>query len=148
VAFKHPPSGKVLVMQAPFEIEKLEWIMMNYVIVGFNCFKYDTPLIWASVFHQSTRILKSISNDLIYGRMWRDEVAHRYQFHLPRTKMIDLIEVCPLRGSLKLYGARLHAPRIQDVPWADQQELEEWQIPITVDYCVNDLDNTQLLLEN
>ncbi|HEY6022497.1 MAG TPA: hypothetical protein VIY48_22325, partial [Candidatus Paceibacterota bacterium] len=61
---------------------------------------------------------------------------------------IDLIEVCPLRGSLKLYGARLHAKRIQDVPWADQYKLEDWQIPITVDYCVNDLDNTELLLKN
>jgi len=59
-----------------------------------------------------------------------------------------LIEVCPLKGSLKLYGGRLHAKRIQDLPWSDANYLEDWQIPITKDYCVNDLDTTELLMDN
>ncbi len=146
IAFKHLDSGHVLPMVAPFEIQKLEWILRNYVVIGFNSFKYDLPLAWASMVHDC-QTLKWISNVLISGT-WRDQVARQYGFPIHRTRQIDLIEVCPLRGSLKLYGARLNAKRIQDVPWADQQKLEDWQIPITIDYCINDLDNTELVYRN
>ncbi len=146
IAFKHLGSGHILPMTIPFEIQKLEWILQNYVVIGFNSFKYDLPLAWASTFHDNIT-LKWISNILISGT-WRDQVARQFGFTIPRTRHIDLIEVCPLRGSLKLYGARLHAKRIQDVPWVDVQELEDWQIPITIDYCINDLDNTELLFNN
>jgi hypothetical protein len=147
VAFKHLLTGHVLTMTLPFEQNKLAWILKNYITVGFNSFRYDLPLTWCAIEHQDSKVLKWLSNELFAG-LWRDEAARRFNFDLPRTGHVDLIEVCPLRGSLKLYGARLHAKRIQDVPWANQQKLEDWQIPITIDYCVNDLDNTELLFNN
>lgn len=148
VAFKHVNSQHVLTMQLPFDIDKMIWILENYTVVGFNSFKYDWPLLCGSFVHHDTDTLKMMSTELIHG-MWGTEVARRYGFELIKPRRhIDLIEVCPLRGSLKLYGARLHAKRIQDVPWADQYKLEDWQIPVTVDYCINDLDNTELLFKN
>lgn len=147
IAFKHIKTGHVLTLTMPFDTNMLDWILRNYIVIGFNSFKYDLPLAWASVYHQDGQKLKYLSNDLIQG-MWRDEASRQYRFELPHTKQIDLIEVCPLRGSLKLYAARLHSKRILDLPWVDQQTLEDWQVPITIDYCINDLDNTQMLFEN
>lgn len=147
IAFKSLANGHVLTMTAPFEPKKLRWIFDNYTVIGFNSFKYDMPLAWGSMKYQLPTILKQISNDLINGA-WRDQISWQYGFKIERTSHIDLIEVCPLRGSLKLYGGRLHSKRIQDLPWADEQTLEDWQIPITIDYCVNDLDTTELLFNN
>jgi hypothetical protein len=59
-----------------------------------------------------------------------------------------LIEVCPLKGSLKLYGARLHAPRIQDLPFVHDKILSQSEIDVVRDYCINDLNTTKLLYNN
>lgn len=142
IAFKDVISNKVLMFElgVSFDTFKLEWVLRNYTLVGFNSLKYDMPLAWLSLTTQDPKRLKAASNDLIAGQT--------YKFKVQPTQHIDLIEVCPLRGSLKLYGARLHAARIQDIPWGAEPALEDWQIPITRNYCVNDLDITKLLLQN
>ena len=101
---------------------------------------------WITATGKASKVV--IKQPTIRSNVRPDEVLRKYDIRIQPTKHIDLIEVCPLHGSLKLYGARLHAKRIQDVPWANQQALEDWQIPITQDYCINDLDMTELLFNN
>lgn len=147
IAFKHIATGKVVLFEAPFDEEKLRWLVSHYTCIGFSSFRYDMPMLWLSYVNQDTHVLKKASDDLISG-LRISEVQSRYRFRSYPTNHIDLIEVCPLVGSLKLYGARLHADRIQDIPWANEQYLNDWQIPVTRDYCINDLDTTGLLYSN
>jgi hypothetical protein len=55
---------------------------------------------------------------------------------------IDLIEVCPLQASLKIYGGRLHVPKMQDLPFPHDMPLSADQIAIVRHYCINDLTTT------
>lgn len=147
-AFKHIKSQHVLTFQHPLDLEKLSWVLQNYTIVGFNSLKYDLPLLAYALQGATTQNLKFLSNDLIKGLYFK-QACQKYNFQIPQTKHIDLIEVCPGHGSLKLYGARLHAKRIQDVPWAAEQALLAEQVGPTIDYCVNaDLPATELVFNN
>jgi len=72
-------------------------------------------------------------------------VLRTYKVRKLKCNHIDLIEVAPLRASLKIYGGRLHAPRMQDLPFAPDTTLSPEQIAIVRWYCVNDLTNTAFL---
>lgn len=139
VAFRSVTTGKVILFTDDLDVEKLEWIVRNYILVGFNSLSYDMPLLWVAIRGATTEALKKRSNEL---------VSAQNRVNVPRTHHIDLIEVCPGHGGLKLYMARLHAPRIQDLPFDHNTALEEWQKPLVVDYCINnDLVGTQMLYE-
>ena len=58
---------------------------------------------------------------------------------------IDLIEVAPLSASLKIYGGRLHSPKMQDLPIAPDAIIREEDLPDMRKYCGNDLDVTERL---
>lgn len=131
-----------------FNPRQLSWVLHNYTIVGFNYIKYDLQMIWLAYHYQNTENLKAASNDLIFYGMWYQELQSKYNFRTFPTKYVDLIEVCPLQGSLKTYGARLHAKRIQDLPFHHDAVLTSEEIEIVKDYCINDLDTTELLMNN
>lgn len=128
-----------------FNPQFLSWLMHNYRTVGFNSITFDLLIIWLAYHTQDTSILKDAANDLILRGMREWELKKNYQFQTFKTNHIDLIEVAPLRGSLKLYGARLHSPRIQDLPFPDDMELTEAQMEIVRNYNYNDLDVTEQL---
>jgi len=128
-----------------FNAKFLSWVMWNYRTVGFNSINYDLLIIWLAYATQNTNRLKDASNDLILRGMRPKELKKEYGFFTYKTPHIDLIEVAPLRGSLKLYGARLHSPRIQDLPIPDDKELTGDEIEIVKQYNYNDLDVTEQL---
>lgn len=148
VAFRHIQSGKIIKLIPPFDPRKLSYTLHSYNCIGFNSIKYDLPLLWAAYKNQNTKFLKQFSNDLVSGN-WYQEVCKQHGVVIYPTPNIDLIEVCPLRGSLKLYGARLHTKRIQELPYEHTKELNEQEKLIVADYCINsDLPATELLYNN
>ena len=147
IAFKDVKTNKIITFEPPFNSRKLSWIMHNYRTVGFNSISYDLLMIWCSYDNQDTNVLQQLSQNIIYGAMRKKELLDKYNFVIYPTKHIDLIEVCPLKGSLKLYGARLHSPRIQDLPFDVSADLPLEQIPVVRDYCINDLDETHRLFD-
>lgn len=151
IAWKCVKTNKIITMDIGdtdnFNPRKLAWIMQSYRIVGFNFLKYDNPIVWFSYYNQDPELIQGVSRQLIYGERRPNEIAKENNFEIPKTRIIDLIEVCPLKGSLKLYGARIHAPRIQDVPFSVYEPLPLDKIPIVKDYCINDLDETHRLME-
>lgn len=151
IAFKCVNTGKIIRLESGEELSfnprMLSWILHNYMTVGFNSIKYDIPMLWASYKDQNPAWLQDISRSIIFHDQYPATVAHEYDFKIHDTNHIDLIEVCPLKGSLKLYGARLHSPRIQDLPFPIDIPLKPEQIPIVRDYCVNDLDETEELFK-
>ena len=59
---------------------------------------------------------------------------------------IDLMEVAPLKASLKIYGGRLHVPKMQELPFHPDLVLTPDQITCVRWYCINsDLTATAFL---
>lgn len=145
IGFKCLKTGKYLTLESPFNERKLSWIMHNYCCVGFNNIKFDNPVLWLSYKTQDIPTLQRLSSALINEGLWHQEAQKVFQFKIYETKIIDTIEVAPLKGSLKLYMARLHAPRIQELPFPIDVNLTDEQKKIAKHYNFNDLDGTELL---
>lgn len=141
-------NGKYLALEAPFNERLLSWIMHNYRTVGFNSIKYDLAIIWYSYLTQDCRDLQQLSNALIFENLFPAQAAKDFGFQIHKTSHVDLIAVAPLVGSLKLYGARLHAKRIQDLPYPIDIDLTDEQKTVVKNYNINDLDSTELMMNN
>lgn len=147
VGFQHQ-SG-IIDLRWPFDCDKLLWLMHNFRTVGFYSNRFDLPMIFYAATGASQEELFKATQDLIHNSTWPAEFAQERNFTLPTVNSIDLLPVAPLTGSLKLYAARLHAKRIQDLPFDPGTALTLEQIEIVADYCLNsDLPATRLLWDN
>ena len=113
------------------EIQQLVGIFVNCVGVGFNSIKYDVPMLSLALGGCTTEQIFTASSKLINDDIpWKEirrELPHREPPFLPQQH-IDLREVAPLHGSLKVYSGRLHCPRIQDLPFPPDTPLTREQI--------------------
>lgn len=138
IAFKHLGSQAYFYEEYPFNIERLNYILFKFRIIGFNFKPYDLHIIRAALRGDSLESLKTLSDDIILRGEYRKPAF------VPINN-IDLIEVAPLQGSLKLYAARLHCQTLQEMPVDPHSELTEQEKINTRNYCFNDLDCTELL---
>ena len=149
VAFTSLVSGKVIYFERTpehdFDEGKLWWVVQNFCLCGFNSRTYDLIILALALAGKNNAQLKSATNDLIVNKMRPSDVLRNFKVKALKVNHIDLIEVAPLRASLKIYGGRLHAPRMQDLPFAPEVILSEPQIAIVRWYCINDLTNTAIL---
>lgn len=150
--FKHRASGKVVFIESTpdghLDTDKLEWILRNFTIVGFNSTGYDLPITSIALAGLSLYDMKEASNRIIQGQEpWRD-VLKSYRVKCIEIDHMDLIEVAPLRASLKIYGGRMHTKQMQDLPFHPDINLSLDQKIITRYYCIaKDLPSTMLLRE-
>lgn len=150
--FTHRATGRIAYIESTNEgdldIEKLEWILRNFTIVGFNSTGYDVPITSMALACRSLYDMKEASNRIIqYQEPWR-EVLKSYKVKCLELDHIDLIEVAPLRASLKIYGGRMHTRQMQDLPFHPDKNLSNDQKIITRYYCLaKDLPSTMLLRE-
>lgn len=144
-------TGKFIQLEADeyktFNPQFLSWLMHNYRTVGFNSIYFDLLIIWLAYHTQHIETLKQAANDIILGGVRDWQLQKDYNFKTFKTDHIDLIEVAPLSGSLKLYMARLHCPRIQELPYPDTKWLEEHEKEEVKQYNCNDLDGTEALFD-
>jgi hypothetical protein len=132
-----------------YDLQKLEWIVRNFTLVGFNSYGFDLPLTAMALARCSCEDIKTAANRIIVEE-WRPQDVLK-QFKVARLKNIDhidLIEVAPLQASLKIYGGRLHAPRMQDLPFHPETRLSPEQAQIVRWYNVNDLTQTGFLYQS
>ncbi len=164
IMFRCPQTRKVILFEdtpeSTFNREKLKYVIDKFEIVGFFSAHYDVPMVYSSLMFADSSKLKEITNYIIekkyddYGREIKirpEDVYERYNipvFMLPRLNHIDIKEVCPLDGSLKIYGARLHSRRLQSLPYHPDMHLSRDEATITRHYCGNDCDVTILLWDN
>lgn len=151
-AFKHYKTGLVATFELyhgtpVFDYQKLLWIMHNFCLVGFNSSKFDLPLIGLALQGGSIEQLEEATEKIIkFGAMPRD-IEEFYKFKSGSYNHVDLIEVAPLSASLKAYGGRLHAARLQDLPYDPAKPITPEEAHKVKLYCINDLDLTALLLK-
>jgi len=169
VGFIHPVTKIVrqyeLFEGQPLNHREIVSIMREFTLVGFNSIDYDTPMLTyallAAIDIEKGKIttsealanLKRLSDHIIMGglRSWQTE--QEYGFKIPAfVDQIDLMEPVPgVQISLKLYGARLHSKRLQDLPYGPHERvfLAEDGFPHAEDrraniltYNANDLHTT------
>jgi DNA polymerase elongation subunit (family B) len=115
------------------------------VSVGFNSANYDLPIISAALRGASNEKLKALSDSIISeGTPW-----WKLGIKIPKTwDHIDIIQLAIGQSSLKIYGGRIHAPRLQDLPIAPDASITPAQRELLRNYCENDLDLTERLYQH
>lgn len=114
--------------------------------VGFNCRGFDNVVVAAWCAGRSEPEIKRIADDLINNRLAPWAALRKYGLRDHITDYIDLIEVAPSFVGLKAYGARMHMPRLLDMPLAHDADLPAGQEPLLAEYCRNDVETTAQLL--
>jgi len=151
VAFKCLSTGKYVAFERSpdfdFNPDALSWVLWRFCIVGFNSRNYDLPIISLALKGATCEELKQATDFIIKFNNTPWAFEKQYGLKIQKYNHIDIIEVAPLQGSLKLYAGRLHCKTMQDLPLPPEHVLTKEDADILRPYCCNDLDNTQLLFE-
>ena len=153
VVFTNLVTGKIALVEMgdglpPLDTRKLRWMLETYTCVTFNGINYDIPMCEMAVAGLSCSQLKKCSDMIIVEEMRGQDVRRKHaKGGNLKVDHIDLIEVAPLFASLKGYAGRMHAKKMQDLPFHPATILSPHQIAIVRWYCVNDTHNTALLRE-
>lgn len=123
--------------------QELTTALKSYRIVTFNGLHYDMPLVTLALGGASNARLKEASDAIIvYGvKSWDIAEVPKWINH------VDLIEVAPGQGSLKMYGGKMHSRTLQDLPFDPASVVTEEMRQTLRQYCKNDLRTTRDLLE-
>lgn len=140
IYFELDDTGKV------FDRDKLRWVVENFTIIGFNSIGYDIIITTLAIAGKSNAVLKNATNQIIQMRVRGHEILRACKVKkLQDIDHIDVMEVAPLTASLKIYSGRLHARRMQDLPFKHDTKLNADQKIIVLWYNINDLRNTALM---
>jgi hypothetical protein len=132
------------------DAERLRKIMYceHFTFISFNGMSYDMPMIFKALTGVGNIELKR-ANDLIIKsglKYWESEKA--LGIKIPYIDHIDLIEPNPsVRQSQKTLAGRLHAPKMQDLPYDPDHCLTHEQMDQTIAYCWNDIEVLKLLYD-
>lgn len=150
MAFKSIELGKVVYFELgaghTFDVRKARWVIENFCQVGFNSIGYDACIMTLAVNGAPNEALFDATEGIILREERPADILRRHKCKKIQFDHIDLIEVAPLRASLKIYGGRVHTKRMQDLPFRPGLVLTLDQIAIVRWYCLNDLASTQDLL--
>lgn len=154
ISFMCVETNQVIVLEdtpeSKFDRRKLAFIIKNAKLVSFNGRKYDVPMMTLAYFGADAKTLKEASDKLVdkddsdfqYGIK---DFINDYGVKPLECDHIDLFDVTPLKASLKLYAARLHCERMQELPFPPDLHLSPQQARAVRFYNVNDLRNTALV---
>ena len=132
-----------------FDIKSVKSLMNTCTTISFNGNSFDLGIIYAALSGWSNQNIKKLCDDVIKSNLASWQIFKRYDIRIPANwDHIDIIEVAPGQSSLKIYGARLHAPTVQDLPIEPDAKITPEQRKELRDYCVNDLQTTWLLYKS
>ena len=117
--------------------------------ISFNGLAYDSWVIQAYRKGFDNHKIFRVSSYLINGdQLAQWTVAEHFGLENPDYRHVDIAPVAPSIASLKLYGGRLDAPKLQDLPFDPEQPVSEQLVTDSYTYCLNDLDLTERLFIN
>lgn len=154
IGFQCIETGKYVIFEnspdSVIQLDKLQWVLENFRLIGFNSYVYDMPMALLALRGYNAEMLKYYTNRLIRkgpdGKNERVDWKEEFNLREPKWNHIDLFNVCPLQGSLKKYAARLHAKRIQDLPYDVQKALTRDEADLVRNYCLgSDIPATGLI---
>ena len=120
--------------------------LLQKITIGFNSLNYDLSMILLAIKGHNVGQLKTFSDEIICGKKLGWQFARDHDLDIKSPYHIDLIQVAAgVMIGLKLYGARLHVQKIQDLPYPPDSLLTDKQMDHVRDYCAIDLDDTEQL---
>lgn len=139
-------TGEVfqLTPDSPLDIEGLRRTLSRYTLVSFNGIHYDIPIISLALQGHDNATLKAANDAIIVGNKRPWEITRDL---LEWCDHIDMIEVAPGQASLKMYGAKMHSRKLQDLPIAPDASIAWYQRVLLREYCDNDLRTTRELYD-
>lgn len=114
--------------------------------IGFNSKSFDNIVVAAFCQGRTEIEIKRIADDIITNRLAPWVAMRKFGLREVVIDDVDLIEVAPSFVGLKAYGARMHMPRLQDMPIAHDAVISAEQEPTLLEYCHNDVETTVELL--
>ncbi len=149
VVFRSVENGKITYLEMteghPLDCAKLSWLMASFTLISFNGISYDAPIAAVAAAGKTNLQLQWATEEIIVRNERAQDVLKKLKVKKFKLDHIDLIEVAPLRASLKIYAGRLHCKKMQDLPFKPGTVLSSDQMAIVRWYCVNDCANTTLL---
>lgn len=130
----------------PLDVDSVKKVLDKYEVITFNGNNYDIPMLRYAMTGANNSRLKSASNDLIDNKLTAWNFEQKYNLPELIINHIDIIEVCPLKANLKIYGGRLHSKELQDLPYEPNQVLTMSQKIEVKTYCGKDLKSTLVIL--
>ena len=133
-----------LTPNSSLDINGLRRTLSRYTLVSFNGNSYDVPIVSLALQGHDNATLKAANDAIIVGNKRPWEITRDL---LEWCDHIDMIEVAPGQASLKMYMAKQHSRKLQDIPF-DPSAVFGWHnIVITKEYCKNDLTGTRELYD-
>lgn len=131
----------------PLDIQGVVDVLSRYTLITFNGEKYDILMIVLAIHGATCEQLKEANDDIIVRKLPPWTFCEKWGIQIPDyIDNIDVMEVAPgVRISLKMYMGRLHAPKLQDLPYDPSQQLDGVGRFVIADYCGNDLVGTNML---
>jgi len=155
IGFKCWETGKYVIFEdspdATIDLDKLNWLIWNFRLVGFNSAKYDIIMTMLALRGYKAERLKQCTRAIIPAkdedRVDIVQLLNNFNLKIPAgIDHIDLINVCPLKGSLKKRAARLHAKRLQELPYHFDKALTKLESEHVRNYCLgSDIVATELI---
>lgn len=139
-------TGEVfqLTPDSPLDIAGLRRTLSLYTLISFNGINYDIPIISLALQGHDNQTLKAASDAIIVGNKRPWEITRDL---LEWCDHIDMIEVAPGQASLKMYGAKMHSRKLQDLPIKPDASIAWHDRVLLRDYCDNDLRTTRELYD-
>lgn len=129
-----------------FDKTKFVNILSRDLTIGFNSRFYDIPMIMRFIKEDDKPTndqLKRLSDELILSDNSFDIISNNFLWTPRKWNHIDIIRVLPSKCSLKMYGARIHTKKLQDLPYDPAKILTREEKNILKSYCINDVDITR-----
>lgn len=133
-----------LTPDSPLDIAGLRRTLSQHTLVSFNGINYDVPIISLALQGHDNATLKAASDAIIVGNKRPWEITRDL---LEWCDHIDMIEVAPGQASLKMYGAKMHSRKLQDLPIRPDASIAWHDRVLLRDYCDNDLRTTRELYD-
>ena len=152
ISFLSVDTGKIRSFELhddqPLDVSTVSGLMRKYTTISFNGLSYDLPMITAALSGWNNLKLKALSDSIIKSKLPSYRICNDAGINTPTAwDHIDLIEVAPGMSGLKIYGGRLNAPKMQDLPIAPDARIADCERELMREYCDNDLHTTKLLYD-
>lgn len=131
-------------LDAPMLLRKIA----HCTAVTFNGWRYDQVILAAALTGYDNAQLKYISDCVIQQGLMPWQARDQFKLiEIPHWDQIDLFNIPPGQASLKMYGGKMHARRIQDLPYDHTDSITPERRPVVRNYWGNDGVTTWQLAE-
>lgn len=149
IKFRKLSTGEFLYFEkfnnSELNVKNILHILNRYTVVTFNGNKYDMLIVEAATAGLSNEAIYKVSQMIIEENLQPWQVRKQVGIARLEVDHIDLIEVAPLKASLKIYAGRIHVKEMMDMPIAHDEKIQEHQLPDIRYYCGLDLVDTEEL---